>query len=576
VSSGRPLTGGALLARTLRELGVEVAFGVHGGHLDSFLIACRDEGIELVDVRHEATGVHAADGYFRVSGRLGVCFATAGAGFANALAGLAPARVDRSALLLITSSPPRVEVDTNALQGGLDQVAWARPATKWAHQVAAAGEIPHLASVAVRTAMAAPNGPTVLDVPIDVVFGPVGADHVSHGGGAALPYPPAPHPRGVADALTLMRAAERPVIVSSGAVAREGRAELSEFAARAQIPVFQTGGNIGGVPADHPLNGWGARRLSALAADDLQPDVVVLLAARPGRFLGGRTGAVIPASAQVVHVDPDAAEIGRVLPFAVGITADVTETLRAFLADTGPWPDPSDWIAVATGLHRRPQPFESEPVEVGGRMHPYHAMRALMSALPPDVTIVMDGGETCGWGAHALHFARPHRLIGNGGYLGMLGMTPGLAIGAQVAEPSRRVVVITGDGAHGFHLQEWDTMARHGLPIITAVFNNASWLQSADGQRLIFGEEGLVISDLEDTAYEAVATGLGARGRRIDSVDEIAGAVDEAFDANAPFCLNLSVSDAVIEPGMAKLSRLGTGDSNPLIVPYYDAAPETR
>lgn len=127
---------------------------------------------------------------------------------------------------------------------------------------------------------------------------------------------------------------------------------------------------------------------------------------------------------------------------------------------------------------------------VSGRLHPYHAARELLRSVGPDVTIVVDGGEVQAWVADVLHEAKPHSAVGFNGYLGFLGTGPGLAIGTQVAEPSRRVVLIVGDGAWGFHLQEIDTMVRHQLPIVTIVFNNTVWGMSIHGQHAVYGPEG--------------------------------------------------------------------------------------
>jgi thiamine pyrophosphate-dependent acetolactate synthase large subunit-like protein len=166
------LNGGSLLAGTLAEV-APVVFTLHGGHLDSFFKGCREAGIELVDFRHEAAAVNAADGYARATGRLGVAAVTSGPGFTNAFAGLANAYADGVPLLLITSAPPLGEAETNELQGGIDQVAAATPVTRWAHRITTAERIPDLVGLAVRRALAGRPGPVLLELPIDVAFTPV-------------------------------------------------------------------------------------------------------------------------------------------------------------------------------------------------------------------------------------------------------------------------------------------------------------------------------------------------------------------------------------------------------------------
>ncbi|MGQ0577234.1 MAG: thiamine pyrophosphate-binding protein [Pseudonocardia sp.] len=566
-------TGGDLLAATLAASGVEVAFGLHGGHLDAFLVAARREGIRLVDTRHEAVAVNAADGYARATGRVGVAFATAGAGFTNAVAGLGVAYADRSPVLLLTSSPPAGEVDTNALQGFLDQPAIAAPVTKWAHRVTSRAEIPRLVAQALRTALTGVPGPVLLDLPVDVLFGRVPAGSVACAA-ARLPHSPAPAPEAVAQAVTLLRGARRPAVIAGGGLRGPApSAALATFAQRAQVPVFHPGMIVGAMPGGHPLNGWSARGLGTLVAEGTGPDVVLMVGARFGFYLGGRGGAVVPLDAAVLPVDVHPGEIGRGRPADVGIVADATRTLAALTQAWGagvPGPDRAGWLALATGVHRRPTPFADDPEHVKGRLHPYHGVRAVLRALDPDATLVVDGGELSAWTAMAMPTARPRRAIGCG-YLGHLGSTPGLAIGAQVAEPDRRVVLVIGDGGMGFHVQELDTMVRHRLPIVTVVVNNEGWAMSRHGQQHLFGPETEIVTGLADTSYDAGATAFGAFGVRVDRLADVAPAVRAALAHGGPACVNLAVSGEVEHPVTAAM--LGVVGAGGTVLPYYDNLP---
>ncbi|HEY3683108.1 MAG TPA: thiamine pyrophosphate-binding protein [Streptosporangiaceae bacterium] len=567
--------GGDLLARTLSDAGVTRAFGVHGGHLDAFLVGCVRHGIALTDTRHEAAAVNAADGYARTTGALGVAFATASSGFSNALAGLTHAFADRTPLLLITSSPPLRDAESNVLQGSIDQVALARPAAKWTHRVTVTEEIPHLVSYAIRVALAGAPGPVVLDLPIDVLFRPVREELVHTGGGARLAAPPAPAPGALAEAAAILRDAERPVVIAGRGAHRPGTPPLLQrFAERTGIPVFTQTTQFGAMPADHPLNGYGATNLGALAAaGGPPPDAVLMLGARFGMFTGGRSGSLVAPDAKVVQVDTDAAEIGHIRGFDVGITADCGETLAALLAavsaDPAAWPDRTEWARTATAVARTEPPFAAEPAEVGGRPHPYHALREVARAVGPGATFVIDGGEAGSWAQAVLPDARPYRMLYANGYLGFLGVGAGMAIGTAVADPGRRVVLVVGDGAAGFHLGEIDTMVRHDLPILTVVVNNAAWGMSIHGQDLVYGKEGQVISELADTDYHRAASGLGARGERAATVAEIAPAVARLLGDDGPACLNLIVSGEVVHP----VTPMMVGDTtatDEVVVPYYD------
>lgn len=571
----RGVDGGELVARTLKEFGVEVAFGLHGGHLDSLLVGFRRNDIRLVDTRHEAVAVNAADGYSRVTGRLGVAFATAASGYSNAIAGLATAYADRSPLLLLTSSPPLRDAETNALQGSVDQIAMAAPVSKWAHRVTVVEEIPSLVSLAIRKALAGPPGPVVLDLPIDVLFRPAEESRIDRGGGSKVAAPPAPSPDAISEAIAILRKAERPVIIAGGGVRSPvSRELLVAFAERSGIPVFNQLTNFGAMPADHPLNGFSAWNLASLQALSGEgPDVALLVGARTGMFLGGRSGAMIPLDAKVLQIDVDGAEIGRFRPFAVGITADSGEALRTLLAaDEGKWPDWRGWAEKAVLVHRRERPYASDPLEVGGRLHPYHAIREVLRALDPGATLIVDGGEMGSWVDESAHEARPKTIIGFGGYLGFLGIGPGLAIGAQVASPRDRVVALMGDGAFGLHPQELDTMARHNLPIITVVVNNVCWGMSIHGQQAVYGDDAGIISRLADSDYEQVARGLGAAGERVSRLEDVGPAIRRALASGKPTCINLSVSGEVVHP--ITPSMVGyTDDPETIVIPYYDNVP---
>jgi thiamine pyrophosphate-dependent acetolactate synthase large subunit-like protein len=571
----RSTDGGELVARTLKQFGVEVAFGLHGGHLDSLLVGLHRNRIRLIDTRHEAVAVNAADGYARATGRLGVAFATAASGYSNAIAGLATAYADRSPLLLLTSSPPLRDAEQNALQGSIDQIAMANPLTKWAHRITVVEEIPSLVSFAIRKALAGAPGPVVLDLPIDVLFGPADEVRIDYGGGSRMPAPPAPSPAAVREALVLLRKAERPVIIAGGGVRGGAASELLvAFAERTGIPVFNQQTSFGAMPADHPLNGFAAGNLAVLQmAHGKGPDVVFLLGARRGMFLGGRSGAIIPPEAKVAQVDTDASEIGRFRPFDIGITADSAETLRALLeADAERWPERSAWANAAVMIHRRERSFANEPTMVDGRLHPFHAVRETLRALEPGTTLIIDGGEMGSWVGESAHEARPKRIIGFGGYLGFLGIGFGIAIGAQVADPKSRVILLMGDGAFGLHLQELETMARHGLPIVTVVVNNACWGMSIHGQEAVYGKEAGIVSRLADTDYDIAARGLGAAGERVSRIEDVGPAIRRALGSGRATCVNLTVSGEVTHPITPTMVGY-TDDPNTIVIPYYDNVP---
>jgi acetolactate synthase-1/2/3 large subunit len=563
------VSGGELLARALKAADVKVVFALHGGHLDPFLLACQEIGIKLIDGRHEGAVGHAAEGYAKASGTLGVAAVTAGAGFANGVASLVSAHTDRTPMLMITSSPPLAEAELNELQGGIDQVAVARPVTRWAPRVTATRRIPDLTALAVRKALGVPPGPVLLEVPVDLMFAEVDETRIVPSGHAIVAPLPGPAEEAVEAAGSILRSARRPVIVAGNGL-RYARAEpaLRAFADRSGIPVFSQMGTSW-LPNEHPLKAFGAWYLAALGQQDAtRPDAVLLAGARMGRYLGGRTGSIIPHSARIVQIDIDASEIGRLGPVDQPVVADAAQALRSLAADPRAWPDWSGWAAAATGAHRARSQFADEPHYLSGRMHPYHAVRTALEQIPHGSTIVVDGGEAAGWVWESLARSRHRDVIGFGGYTGILGASTGMAIGAQVARPGTQVVLFCGDGAAGFHIQEFDTMVRHSLPIVVVVVNNALWGQSVRGQEKRYGKRGVVISRLDDTGYELVARGFGARGERVAKLEDVPGAMNRSFAEGRPACVNLSVAYGPEPRTAAGMSRRPA--SGEISLPYYE------
>ena len=565
--------GGELLARTLKAAGVTEIFALHGGHLECFWQGCVRHGLRLTDFRHEASAGHAADAYARTTGRLGVCVVTSGPGFTNAITAITNAYLDGVPVLFIVSSPPLRDVETNPLQGGIDQVAMALPTTKWAHRITHTERIPELAAQAVRTCMNGRPGPVLLDVPIDVLHIPVDEARVCQATGLNVRTAPAPAAEDVAAIIDLLKAAQRPAIfVGNGIRFAGAEGELRRFAEAARIPVFCGGHGYGALPYDHPLWGKDLALLGALRMMG-QPglDALLVVGARLGMFSGGRSEAIVPSGIPIAQVDLHPAEIGRLRDVKIPVLADAREALRA-LADAAQktdWPDRSAWIATATGIKSMAGgmfgPAEPQQTPV----HPYHAMEALAAALPRDAIYVLDGGETSAWSHMVLKADASCQIIG-AGYHGALGVGPGMAVGAQIAHPDRRVVHITGDGAMGFNIQEFDTQVRHGLPVLTVVCNNQLWGMSAHGQDLIYGRAKRVMIDLAGTRYADIAQAFGCHAERVTRLTELAPAVARALAAGKPACIEVMIDPEVMHPSMPAMVGADNPGPNEIMIPYYD------
>jgi acetolactate synthase I/II/III large subunit len=564
------LNGGELLARTLAQAGVRNVFALHGGHLESFLQGCVRNEIRLTDTRHEAAAGHAADGYARVTGEIGVCTVTAGPGFANVVPAIVNAYLDGVPTLFLIGAPPLREAETNPLQGGFDQIAMATPVSKWAHRVTNAERIPDLTAQAIRIARNGRPGPVVLELPIDILHVPVDAASVAAASGLAVRTHPAPSAAEVDALIAFLKSAKRPAIFAGGGARfADAAGDLRRFAEMSGVPVFVNPRGYGLLPENHPLFGRDVANLGALAMMGGEgPDAVLILGARLGLFAGGRGGKVIPATARIAQVDIEPREIGRLMSPEVAASADAAVTLRAMIERAGKtkWPDWAAWAAKAVSFKNAHKMLFAD-TDGQSPMHPYAAAREVMKALRHDMIYVLDGGEAGAWAQMHVAVDEPGRVLGHG-YLGCLGIGPGMAIGAQRAFPDKRVALITGDGAAGFHIQEFDTMVRHGLPIVTVVFNNRAWGMSIHGQEAMYGRNAHVITELADTNYNAVAQAFGCHGERVDRLEDVAPAITRALLSGKPACVNVIVDREAVHPITTML--MGDAEGDKTVIPYYE------
>lgn len=567
-------TGGELLAGALAAAGVRRVFALHGGHLDGFFKGCVESDIDLIDFRHEAAAGHAADGYARTTGELGVCAITAGPGFTNALTAIANAYLDSSAVLFIVGAAPLREIETNPLQGGIDQIAAARPLCKWAISVPVTERIPDLTAMAIRRAMTGRKGPVVLEVPIDVLHASVRAAEATKPTGLATAPRPAPSPSEARRFAQLLNEARRPALIAGfeAVSARAGNA-LARFVGAAKAPVFAKTQAIGLLGAAHPLDGGAVGNLAAFPMIGLQrPDLVILLGAKLGMFLGGRSGAIIPHDARVIQVHSDAGEIGRLRDVDLAIAADPAETLDAVLAvaEQG-FADYGGWPTRAAGARRLLQGAYPDRETAAG-VHPYHAAVAVADAVGTEAVWTLDGGEAASWASGAIAVSGPGRVLTHG-YLGCLGTGLGYAIGAQAAHPDRRVIHVTGDGSMGFHIQELDTLVRHGIPIVTVVLNNQAWGMCLHGQQIMYGQNYNVITRLGGTCYADVAAAFGCASERVTSYDAIGPAMTRALALGRPAFVEIMTDPAAIHPITLSMMGKVADDTREVQIPYYENLP---
>ena len=545
------VTGGELVVRTLLAAQVRHVFGLHGAHLETIFQSLAQHGVPIIDTRHEVAAGHAAEGYARATRGLGVAMVTAGPGFTNVITSMANAYLDRSPVLYLSGSAALRDAETNTLQAGIDQVAIAKPITKWAHQITTASQIPRLVAQAIRLATSAPTGPVLLDLPMDVLTAQVEEDTAPVRANVVVDSPAAPTAHAVDAAIEALRAAKRPIVmVGPGAWQADAGDELRAFVERVGIPVFSDFQAHGLLPSSHALWGGTYHKLSELTASDARPDVVLALGVRFGLFTMGVSDRLVPTGAKLIHVEADAKEIGRLRDAHVAVVADSREMLRALNARLGAqrWPDFSAWQGVvrnakATRLARHREQYARNAPPI----HPYQAVTAIADSLPPDTIVIGDGAESYHWLNEVIRQESAGSYITHG-FLGAVGFGLGLSLGAQVAHPQRPVLCLVGDGAVGFTIAEFDTMTRHGLPIVVVVMNNRSWAASQHFQEIVSGRENVRGTRLGDARYHDVAKAFGADGVHVTRLEELAPAIKAAFANGRPTCINVEIDVESIPP----------------------------
>jgi acetolactate synthase-1/2/3 large subunit len=540
-------TGSELVVRTLRRAGVTVAFGLNGAHVDGIFQEALDAKLRIVDVRHEMNAGHAAEGYARVTGDLGVAVVTAGGGFTNVLTSVANAYLDRTPVLYIAGSGPLEMDQVNDQQAGFDQVAMAAPVTKFAHRITRAELIPRLLAQAIRIAQSEPKGPVLVDIPWDVLRQPVDADEIQDyrldidGTGIA--------PAGAVDRiLAALGASRRPIaLVGKSFVTAEARAQLHEFAARTGVPLFSDHEGLGAIVGSE--DAVGLLQTLATIDDDERPDLVLLLGLRFGLATQFGTGRLLPKGSRIFQIDPDGRELGRLQDVELGIQADPVGTiglLNERLADRPVPAGHGDWLTTlrdVSAARRSALAAETEGHE--GAIHPYLAVRTIAETVPDGATVIVDGALTELWLSETIALARLAHYLGHG-YLSSMGSNFGVALGAQYAAPGQATILVTGDGAVGYSLAEFDSLVRAGLPVVVIVLNNRAWGATLHTQEWLFGRD--TNNRLENGSYSGVARALGADGVEVTELDQLRPAIEAALAARRPACIDVRVSLAPIPP----------------------------
>ena len=552
-------TGSHLLIDALKAEGVDTVFGIAGDHILHLLDVMVDEPIRMIDTRHEQAAVHMADAYARLLRRPGVVLSTT-PGHANAIPGLANATHSEAPVINIAGAADSANLGRGAMQE-FDQVGVAAPVTKGAWQIPSPERIPEYVAMAVRTAMDGRRGPVHLTLPHDFQS----AELDSH---SAQRYAPGEYsgPRLAAGdqiqverAIELLHSAERPVIFAGpGAGATADPEELRRFVETTRIPVFTEDSARALIPDDHPYSvGFGYLPLNKAAQRIGEADAVLLLGRRLDYMVGFGGTPPFAAGVRQIVVDPAVAEIGRARSVEIGILGDVGPILTqlADAAETRRWSE-SPWVSSLRATRAAHQEELAELASESDPMHPMFVSQTLQGFVDDDTPMTFDGGDYCHFFRASFKANTPNRWLYVSSF-GMIGVGFPYALGAQVAFPDKRSVLVVGDGSFGFNAMEFDTAVRHNLPVVAVLGNNSIWGIDWQIQKGLFGRP--VWTDLLPTRYDLVAEGLGAYGEHVTRAADLAPALTRAFASNRPALVNVEIDQVISPVAEAAINRkLGT------------------
>jgi len=558
------ISGGALVARMLRDEGVEVVFGIIDGSYFGLYGSLRDVGIRLVTPRHETSAVHMAGAYARLTGKLGVCIASNGPGAANALAGVAVESGEGNRVLLITSwrRSPIVNPDRGGTYQYFDQVAVMRPMSKWSEAAESFERLPELTRRALRQSHLGRPGVVHLCVPEDIVNGAFDDE------GLALP-PPERYRRStptaapellVREGADRLVRAEHPMIhAGSGVLHSRASAELLEVAQLLQAPVTTSWAARDVIREDAPVSiPMNLLELNTKVRN--AADLVLALGTRFGETdWWGKPPYWRSADQQaLIQVDLDEDALGQNKPVDVAVVADIRAFLAALLAELKARP-------ASPNSAQRKAKLDAYAVEktkaratldeMLGRetqlVHPAHVPHVCQRVFDDDAVLVADGGNTSVW-ANMFHEVRaPHSMLSTFKF-GMLGAGVGQALAAKVAAPERAVYCIIGDGAMGFHSQELETAVRNDLPVVFLVLCDKQWGMVKVNQEIALDAkttltEGAlpadqtINTDLCETRFDLLAESMGAVGERVSRNEDLEPALRRCIAAGRPAVIHVDV-----------------------------------
>ena len=548
------IDGARLVARCLKQQGVDELFGVVGIPVTGIAAASASEGIRYVGTRHEQAAGYAAQAISYLKGRVGACLVVSGPGMTNAISALGNAWANCWPMLLIGGSSNQALNHMGDFQAA-PQVDLAKPFCKWVGQAERIELIPRYIATAVRHSISGRPGPVYLDLPGDVIASSVEEGELTYP--ARVEAPPAPQvdPAAVREALASLKSARQPLaIIGKGAAWAGAEEQVRRFIDETQMPFLPSPMGKGVVPDGHPLSVAAARTYALQNAD-----LVFTIGARLNWIMHFGLPPRFREDLRVVQLDVAAEEIGSSVPAEAPLVGDAKAVMAQMVAELeqNPWQIAADnpWRQALDKERKAKQEatvpmLESDEVP----MNYYRPLQEIQRVLPADAIVVTEGASTMDISRQVLDNYEPRKRL-DAGTWGTMGVGPGFAIAAQVANPDKRVIALEGDAAFGFDGLEVEVAVRHKLPITWIVFNNngigggpASLAEGASYPPNAF---------VPNARYDKVMEAFGGKGYHAETPQELRSALEESFDSGETTLINVTINpDAKRRPQQfAWLSR---------------------
>ena len=533
-------TGAQILVDTLVDEGVQDLFGIPGGVVIPIFDVLYDSPLHVVLTRHEQGAGHAADGYARASGKVGVCIATSGPGATNLTTAIATANFDSVPLVAITGQVRTHLIGNDAFQEA-DTTGITRPITKHNFLVRHVDDLGPTLRAAFHIARTGRPGPVVVDVPVDV-----STDETDK------PVPKEVHLPGyrptvegnmrqIRLAADAINEAQRPLIYAGGGVIIAGAAdELRQLATRGHIPVTTTLMGLGGFPEDSPLSlkmlGMHGTAYANYAMQ--HADTIIAIGARFDDRITGKLDEFAPRRECIIHIDVDPASISKNIRVDIPVVGDARHILAELVKRIEPADHEAWWGMIDSWRDKHPLAYD----KADGTLKPQYIIEQLREATRGQAIITTEVGQNQMWAAQWYIYTRPRQFITSGG-LGTMGYGFPAAIGAQVACPDRTVIDIAGDGSFQMNIQELSTAVREKLPVNVALLNNGYLGMVRQWQEMFFGRRysSTVLSD-GNPNFVKVAEAYGARGILVEHTDQVRDAIDDAIAHPGPVILDFHIN----------------------------------